>query len=129
MLQQPVIFGTLFKQSYVKDGLTNSEFETKKQTCFVPYTPPEVRATAGDHERSDTGNGNGEGEGNGNGNENGNENKSGEWNGNFVNSVDETVSETNVKNNTEFEMENSTTCGDNELAKIESSMKEFKLEK
>ena len=121
--QQPVIFGTLFKQSYVKDGLTNSEFETKKQTCFVPYTPPEVRATAGDHERSDTGNGNGEGEVNGEGEGNGN--KSGEWNGNFVNSSDETVSETNVKHNTEFEMENSTTCGDNELAKIESSMKEF----
>ena len=121
--QQPVIFGTLFKQSYVKDGLTNSEFETKKQTCFVPYTPPEVRATAGDHERSDTGNGNGEGEGTGEGEGNGNE--SGEWNGNFVNSSDETVAETNVKHNTEFEMESSTNCGGNELAKIESSMKEF----
>ena len=121
--QQPVIFGTLFKQSYVKDGLTNSEFETKKQTCFVPYTPPEVRATAGDHERSDTGNGNGEGEGTGEGEGNGNE--SGEWNGNFVNSSDETVAETNVKHNTEFVMESSTNCGGNELAKIESSMKEF----
>ena len=60
--QQPVIFGTLFKQSFIEDGLKNSEFDIKKQTCFVPYTPPDVRATAGDHERSATstneGNGN-----------------------------------------------------------------------
>ena len=55
----------------------------------------------------------------------GNGNESGEWNGNFVNSSDETVAETNVKHNTEFEMESSTNCGGNELAKIQSSMKEF----
>ena len=42
--QQPVIFGTLFKQSFIEDGLKNSEFDIKKQTCFVPYTPPDVRA-------------------------------------------------------------------------------------
>ena len=48
--QQPIIFGTLFKQSYIKDGLKNSQFNAKKQTCFVPYTPPDVRATAGDQQ-------------------------------------------------------------------------------
>ena len=41
--QQPIIFGTLFKQSFIKDGLTTQKFNAKKQTCFVPYTPPEVR--------------------------------------------------------------------------------------
>ena len=46
--QQPVIFGTLFKQSYVKDQLKNSEFNAKKQTCFKPYTPPDVRSIVTD---------------------------------------------------------------------------------
>ena len=55
--QQPVIFGTLFRQSFIKDELTSAQFNAKKQTCFVPYTPPDVRATAGDHERSVTGGG------------------------------------------------------------------------
>ena len=69
--QQPIIFGTLFKQSYIKDGLKNSQFNAKKQTCFVPYTPPDVRATAGDHQRSVTGEGgsaNGDGSGSSGGN-------------------------------------------------------------
>ena len=41
--QQPVIFGTLFKQPFIRDGLKNSEFDSKKQIDFVPYTPPKVR--------------------------------------------------------------------------------------
>ena len=45
--QQPVIFGTLFKQPFVRDQLTTSQFKAKKQTCFVPYTPPKVVQTAG----------------------------------------------------------------------------------
>ena len=45
--QQPVIFGTLFRQSFIKDELTSAQFNAKKQTCFVPYTPPKVRQTAG----------------------------------------------------------------------------------
>ena len=40
--QQPIIFGTLFKQPFVADRLTNKEFKSKKQTCFIPYTPPKV---------------------------------------------------------------------------------------
>ena len=35
---QPVIFGTLFKQTFIEDKLTNAEFNAKKQTCFKPYT-------------------------------------------------------------------------------------------
>ena len=45
--QQPVIFGTLFKQPFIRDGLKNSEFDAKKQIDFVPYTPPKVRQRAG----------------------------------------------------------------------------------
>ena len=36
--QQPVIFGTLFKQSFIGDQLSNKDFESKKQTSFIPYT-------------------------------------------------------------------------------------------
>lgn len=45
--QQPVIFGTLFKQPFIRDGLKNSEFDSKKQIDFIPYTPPKVRQRAG----------------------------------------------------------------------------------
>ena len=45
--QQPVIFGTLFKQPFIKDELTTEQFNAKKQTCFVPYTPPKVRQMSG----------------------------------------------------------------------------------
>ena len=45
--QQPVIFGTLFKQSFVGDQLSNKDFDSKKHTCFVPYTPPKVVQRSG----------------------------------------------------------------------------------
>ena len=119
--QQPIIFGTLFKQSFIKDGLKNSEFNAKKQTCFVPYTPPDVRATAGDQQRSVTGSG-----GNGNGaNGGGSGAEDSEWSGNFPNASDKTVAEENVNANTEFEMDSSTACEDNEISKISNEMKEF----
>ena len=116
--QQPVIFGTLFKQSFIKDGIKNSQFNAKKQTCFVPYTPPDVRATAGDHERSVTGGG-------GSGDGGAGDGDSKQWNGNFRNEDDLTVSEENVNANTEFEMDSSTACEDNEISKISNEMKEF----
>ena len=47
--QQPVIFGTLFKQSFVGDQLSNKDFDSKKHTCFVPYTPPKVVQRSGKH--------------------------------------------------------------------------------
>ena len=112
--QQPVIFGTLFKQSYTEDTLKNSEFNAKKQTCFQPYTPPDVRSTAGDHEiqknKKKNGNGNGE---------------NSEWNGQVRVDSKKTISEENANFNTEFQMENSTQCGDNEVSKIENALKEF----
>ena len=45
--QQPVIFGTLFKQPFLTDSLTTKDFKSKKQTCFQPYTPPKVVQTSG----------------------------------------------------------------------------------
>ena len=111
--QQPVIFGTLFKQSYVKDELKSSEFNAKKQTCFKPYTPPDVRSTAADHEISDN-----------NKNGNGEEEKK-NWNGQIRVDSKKTVSDENANFNTEFKMDNSTACEDNEISKISSELKEF----
>ena len=112
--QQPVIFGTLFKQSYTEDTLKNSEFNAKKQTCFQPYTPPDVRSTAGDHEiqknKKKNGNGNGE---------------NSEWNGQARVNSKKTISDENANFNTEFKMDNSTACEDNEISKISSELKEF----
>ena len=51
--QQPVVFGTLFKQPYIADKLKNREFNFKKQTCFVPYTPPDAVQNSGKHRYSD----------------------------------------------------------------------------
>ena len=45
--QQPIIFGTLFKQTFVKDELTSSMFNRKNQIDFIPYTPPKVRQRSG----------------------------------------------------------------------------------
>ena len=45
--QQPVIFGTLFKQPFSGDELSNKDFDSKKQTDFIPYTPPKVVQRSG----------------------------------------------------------------------------------
>ena len=45
--QQPVVFGTLFKQ--VADQLSGNQFYSNGQTEFIPYTPPEVRQKMGLH--------------------------------------------------------------------------------
>ncbi len=51
--QQPIIFGTLFKQPFVADQLTNTEFKKKKQTCFIPYTPPKTVQQSGKQRYND----------------------------------------------------------------------------
>ena len=48
--QQPIIFGTLFKQSFVEDKLTAERFNAFKQTEFTPYTPPNDRDLSGGHQ-------------------------------------------------------------------------------
>ena len=45
--QQPVVFGTLFKQ--VADQLSSNQFYSTGQTEFIPYTPPDVRQNMGLH--------------------------------------------------------------------------------
>ena len=45
--QQPVVFGTLFKQ--VSDQLSSNQFYSTGQTEFIPYTPPGVRQKMGLH--------------------------------------------------------------------------------
>jgi len=50
--QQPVVFGTLFKQQYLSDTLKVSEYNSKKFTCFQPWTPPEVKQNMGKHQIS-----------------------------------------------------------------------------
>ena len=115
--QQPVIFGTLFKQSYTEDTLKNSEFNAKKQTCFQPFTPPDVVSTAGDHEIQKNKNGNGSGNG-----------EKSQWNRQSRQDSKKTISDENANFNTEFQMENSTQCGDNEVSKIENALKEFSEE-
>ena len=119
--QQPVIFGTLFKQTFIKDKLTNAEFNAKKQTCFKPYTPPEVRASAGKH-RVHSGKKNGNGNGNGNGDNN-------EWTGQMCPAGGagevKCVSEEQFNEATNIRVDNATACQDNELSKITNTMKDF----
>ena len=38
--QQPVIFGTLYKQNFIEDGIKKSEFYSTGQTDFIPFTSP-----------------------------------------------------------------------------------------
>ena len=40
--QQPIVFGTLYKQEYLADEVTESMFDKKNQVDFVPWTPPAV---------------------------------------------------------------------------------------
>ena len=45
--QQPVIFGTLYKQNFIEDSIKKSEFYSTGQTDFVPWTSP--KADLGKH--------------------------------------------------------------------------------
>ena len=110
--QQPVIFGTLFKQAFVKDELTSEKFNAFKQTEFTPYTPPDARQKAGkDVVKEDS-----------------------PWGGGFrtfatlvgakvvVSSVlatKQSNADTNVK------VENFTPCEDNEISKMTNVIKDF----
>ena len=100
--QQPVIFGTLFRQSFIKDELTSAEYNAKKQTCFKPWTPPKVNSNLGKNQVSvnsppkkvfDDGNG--------------------------------TVANNLFNAETETKIDNATACQDNEITKIRNTLKEF----
>ena len=107
--QQPVIFGTLFKQTFIEDKLTNAEFNAKKQTCFKPYTPPQVREYAGKHVTH--------------------ENEKKKWSGQVVKAggagPKKTTAEDQFNYGTEIRIDNATACQDNELSKITNAMKDF----
>jgi len=102
--QQPVIFGTLFRQSFIKDELTSAEYNAKKQTCFKPWTPPKVKSnlnkaqvtvnSPGDYSATD-----------------------GEYR--------KTVSHNQKEDATKIKVDNATACQDNEVTKIRNTIKEF----
>ena len=102
--QQPVVFGTLFKQPFVTDQLKSSEFNTQKQIDFVPYTPPKVRQRAGKHrfyEKSP-------------------------WPGGFsAGEAIKTIAQKQKEASTNISVVNPTACEDNEISKISNAIKDF----
>ena len=102
--QQPVIFGTLFKQSFVTDGLKNSEFDSKKQIDFIPYTPPKVRDRAGKQRIA----------------------PSSPWGGGFSpGELVKTIAQKQKEAATNITIDNFTPCEDNEVSKISNAIKDF----
>ena len=102
--QQPVIFGTLFRQSFIKDELTSAQFNAKKQTCFVPYTPPKVNSNLGKNQVSVN---------------------SPAKKGFSNNENDKVVSENQFNDATKIKIDNATACQDNEISKIKNTIKDF----
>jgi len=110
--QQPVIFGTLFKQPFVKDELKQDKFDAFKQTDFIPYTPPDVRQRTGTDKVFEES----------------------PWGGNFTKFaaiVGGKVIATSVlaqkqsNKDTDVKIENATGCEDNEISKIKNALKLF----
>ena len=102
--QQPVIFGTLFKQTFVPDELTSAKFNAKKQTCFTPYTPPKVRQTAGKQQQA----------------------PSSPWGGNMSpGELVKTVSQKQKESSTNIVTDTFSPCEDNEISKISNAIKDF----
>jgi len=102
--QQPVIFGTLFKQPFVTDGLKNSEFESKKQIDFIPYTPPKVRQRAGKQQIA----------------------PSSPWGGGFSpGELVKVIAQKQKEDATNITIDNYTPCEDNEVSKISNTIKDF----
>ncbi len=102
--QQPVIFGTLFKQSFIKDGLKTNQFNSKKQVDFIPYTPPKVRQRAGKHRFF----------------------SESPWPGGFTaGEAVKTIASLQKEASTNITVVNPTACEDNEISKISNAIKDF----
>ena len=102
--QQPVIFGTLFKQSFIEDKLTTSGFNSKKQTDFIPYTPPKVRQQAGKQQIT----------------------KNSPVSLKFSpGEVVKTISQSQKEDATNIVIDNFSPCEDNEISKISNAIKDF----
>jgi len=101
--QQPVIFGTLFKQPFVDDELSTAMFNAKRQTCFMPYTPPKVKQMA---------------------------NKTQIYKGStFVKhtagEVNKVIAQNQEQNSTNITTDTFSPCEDNEISKISNAIKKF----
>ena len=102
--QQPIIFGTLFKQTFVKDGLTSSMFNTKNQIDFIPYTPPKVRQRSGKHRFF----------------------SESPWPGGFSDGeAVKTIAMKQMEAATNITVPNFSPCEDNEISKISETIKNF----
>ena len=102
--QQPVIFGTLFKQPFIRDGLKNSEFDSKKQIDFVPYTPPKVRQRAGKQRFF----------------------SQSPWPGQMTpGELLKSIATKQKEASTNITVDNPTACEDNEISKISNAIKDF----
>ena len=102
--QQPVIFGTLFKQPFIRDGLKNSEFDAKKQIDFVPYTPPKVRQRAGKQRFF----------------------SESPWPGQMTpGELLKSIATKQKEASTNITIDNPTACEDNEISKISNAIKDF----
>ena len=102
--QQPIIFGTLFKQTFVKDGLTSSMFNTKNQIDFIPYTPPKVRQRSGKHRFF----------------------SESPWTGGFSDGeAVKTIAMKQMEAATNITIPNFSPCEDNEISKISETIKNF----
>ena len=102
--QQPVIFGTLFKQPFITDGLKSDEFNSKKQIDFIPYTPPKVRQRAGKHRFY----------------------SESPWPGGFsAGEAIKTIAQKQKEASTNITIDNFTACEDNEISKISNTIKDF----
>ena len=102
--QQPVIFGTLFKQPYIRDGLKNTEFDSKKQVDFIPYTPPKVRQRAGKQRFF----------------------SESPWPGQMTpGELLKSIATKQKEASTNITIDNPTACEDNEISKISNAIKDF----
>ena len=116
--QQPVVFGTLFKQSAINDRLKTFEFNSKSQTDFTPYTPPDVRRRAGKHRiHKKKKKKNGAGNGNGNGEEVSVQFTPGENSRTLAQEYLEIASNSRTHSHS--------ACQDNEISKISDTIKDF----
>ena len=113
--QQPVIFGTLFRQTFVKDKLKSNKFNAFKQTEFTPYTPPDVKAKVGKDKAV--------------------EKSPYDWGfktfaqlagGKVINASSAATKEINVDTN--IKLDNVTACEDNEISNITNALKNFTKE-
>ena len=113
--QQPVIFGTLFRQTFVKDKLKSDKFNAFKQTEFTPYTPPDVKARVGKEKAI--------------------EKSPYDWGfksyaqlvgGKVISASTAATKEINVDTN--VKLDNITACEDNEISNITNALKNFTKE-